>query len=151
MTQTLMFEEPLQIKGRIRVSVRDAKGRYVAHRCRPNLVVTGGKALIAAILARKADSISHIALGTSATPADAAQTALLGEAFRKSLTSTTSAGQLATFYAYIPASQANGNTYQEAGLFNAATGGTMLARATFGPVAKSTTISITISWTISIA
>ena len=40
---------------------------------------------------------------------------------------------------------------KEAGIFNAATGGTMLARTTFAVINKGTDDTVSISWTITVS
>lgn len=52
---------------------------------------------------------------------------------------------------YLGSGSANGNTLGEAGLFNAASGGTMFARVKLSPtIVKTSSIAVTFTWTINL-
>jgi hypothetical protein len=56
----------------------------------------------------------------------------------------------ANFAANNPSAPAGGAVLREAGIFNAASGGTMLCRTTFPIVTKLPADALTITWTITI-
>mgnify|MGYP006151131869 CR=1 FL=1 len=117
-----------------------------------NLVVAGGKELVASRLAGGGVDVSHMAIGTSTLAASVEQTALTTELDRNSL--ATAGGVAAANTVEFAASWGEGDgtgAVTEAGLFTAATGGTMLARTVFPVVNKTATDFITITWTITIS
>lgn len=95
-----------------------------------NLVTTAGLALIAA---RMKDNVTnapgYMAIGTDGSTTTAAMTALQGtEVERKSFTSASASGPSISFKATFGADLGAAATIREYGIFNAATGGTMLSR-----------------------
>lgn len=89
--------------------------------------------------------VTHVAIGTDGTAAVAADMALGAEVLRDEPTSivnysATSVG----FKLFVTASQANGSTLREIGLFDAGSGGNMMARSvSFTPIVKSSSITVT--------
>lgn len=117
----------------------------------PNLVVTDGKEYaVSRMKDGSMNAMSHMAVGTSTTAAAASQTALLGEAARVELTSTSVSGSTVTYIATFPTGTPSSLTgLNEAAIFNASTGGTMLCRTVFaGVVNKDTTDAMTVTWAI---
>lgn len=117
-----------------------------------NLVVSTGLAYIAARMMSVPALISHMGLGTNATAAAAAQTALSTELARVALTSLTNVTTTVTndsvrAAATFPAGVCTG-TINEAALFNAATGGTMVSRSVLAGIPKGAADALTITWTI---
>lgn len=98
------------------------------------------------------DPLSHFAVGTGNTAAAAGDTALETEVFRDVYTQITlSAGTIVIRY-YLGPNDANGNTLQEAGLFNAASGGTLYARRVLSsPIVKTINDAHTFEWSLSFA
>lgn len=96
-------------------------------------------------------NVTHLGLGTSTTPAAPGDTALGAEVFRDVLTTKASGGSASVVCGYYLASvSANGNSLSEAGLFNASASGLLVARATFTPIAKTTSITVSFTWTLNI-
>lgn len=136
------------LSGKLTVQVHNAyDGRLLREEVIDNLVVDTGYALMASILAGRADKPSTIALGTSGTAASVGQTALVAEVYRKGISSANVNGKQVSFYTFIASTQGNGFTFLEAGLFSSST---MFARTVFSSIAKTSAISITITWTITI-
>ena len=116
-----------------------------------DLVVNGGLDLCIDSLgksgANRPDPISHIAIGTDGTAPTASDTALGNEVMREAATYTkTGTGQgkwEATF------NITGSYTLQEAGLFNAATGGTMFCRDTFSARSVESGDTVTVVYTVS--
>lgn len=134
------------------VTVRDAAtGRVLSRQRKRNLTVTAGRNLIRDKLYGDAvNGITHLAVGTNATAVTAADTALGTEVFRGALTSKTKGTAALTLVYFMGTATANGNTLREAGLFNAASTGTMYARATLtSDIVKTSGITVTFSWVVS--
>jgi len=141
----------LRVTGRLRITARDQHGRIVDKRDIPNLVVTTGRNLIRDYLAGSAPAVpSHMAVGTGTTAAAAGDTTLGTEIDRKAITQTTTAAAEVSFLMFLASTEANGNDLTEAGVFTAASGGTMLARTTYAAITKTSLVSITYDWTLSI-
>ena len=115
-----------------------------------NLVVSAGRNLVRDLL--KGDSsatVTHFALGTSATAVAASDTTLVAEGYRDALTSRTAgAEQLACVY-YLASGSGNGSTWREVGLLTASSGGTLYARALLAaPIVKTSALAYTFQWTL---
>ena len=114
-------------------------------------MVTAGLGYIASRMKEAtADAMTHMAIGTGTTAAAAGQTALVTEAARQSLTSTTVSSNTVEYVAAFAAGTGTG-AITEAGVLNAASGGTMLCRTVFSVVNKGASDSMTITWTITIS
>ena len=124
-----------------------------------NLVVTAGKNWVNSRMnAATAGVMTHMAIGTGTTAAAVGQTALVTEAARVAL--TTSGGSVSnnviTYTATIPADTPDVTApataaITEAGIFNANSAGTMLARTVFTAINKGELDTMTISWDITIS
>lgn len=119
-----------------------------------NLVVTAGRNHIADQLADQGEApMSHMAIGTGTTPAAAGDTALENELDRNTLTSKTqgtgSEANKVTYLCEWPAGDGTG-AITEAGIFNSASAGTMLARSVFAVKNKGAGDSLTLTWTLTI-
>lgn len=103
----------------------------------PNLIVNSGKTEVAKLIGSglEGTAFTHLGIGSDNTAPAATQTELLGQITRLSATitnvTTYTTNDTAQFSAAYTA--AASVTVQEAGIFNAASGGTMLCRATVGP------------------
>lgn len=143
--------EKLSIKGNLNIVLTDAQGNIKDSRQVDNLVVTSG---ITYILSRMKDTtygaMSHMAVGSSTTATAANQTdlvALLGS--RVTLTSTVSSASTIVYAASFAAGVSTG-AITEAGIFNAASGISMLCRTVFAVVNKGAGDSMNITWTITL-
>lgn len=115
-----------------------------------NLITTSGKEFIVSrMTGASAAVMSHMAIGTSATAPAAINSTLGTEVSRKALTYTNVTGQSIEFSAAYIAGEGTG-AITEAGLFNAASAGTMLNRVTFVTVNKDANDILTINWTVSL-
>ena len=147
-----MFKkEELKVTGGLKVEVKDKDGNVKDTRQLKNLVVTAGLGYIASRMKEAtADAMTHMAIGTGTTAAAAGQTALVTEAARQSLTSTTVNNNAVSYVASFAAGTGTG-AITEAGVLNAASGGTLLCRTVFSVVNKGASDSMTITWTITIS
>ena len=138
------------IIGNVSITRYNAEGTVIEKAYIPNLVVNVGKNYIASRLVGASPSVmTHIALGSNSTVAVNGDSTLGTELGRVVLSSATSTDNVVTYTATFGAGVASGGI-QEAGLFNASSGGVMLARTTFPIVNKSASDVIAISWAVSI-
>ena len=144
-----MVIDDLKLTGALKISLNDE----IVHQC-DNLVVTAGKNWVAGRF--KDGSIpaemSHMAIGSADTAPAAGNTALATELNRIAL--TTDGGTVSNNTVQYDASwtsAAAAYVIKEAGIFNAASGGTMLARTTFAVINKGTDDTVSISWTITVS
>jgi hypothetical protein len=119
-----------------------------------NLVVTAGKEWVAARMKNTSTVMTHMGVGTGTTAAVIANTALETQHGDGRQTLTTSGGSVAgaviTFHRTFAAGNQTG-AITEAGVFTAASGGTMLCRTVFGVVNKGALDTMTISWAVTIS
>ena len=144
------LQEGLKMTGELFITVRDEHGNIKQEQHVPNLVVTAGKVYIASRMAGTASTVmSHMAIGTSNTTAVVGDTTLGIEAGRVTLTTFNASSNTVTATATFPAGTGTGGI-QEAGIFNAASAGTMLCRTVFPIVNKQAGDSIAITWVITV-
>lgn len=116
-----------------------------------NLVVTAGKVFVASRMASAAAAVvGWMAIGTTNTAADVADTTLAAEAARVAITSGNASTNTVVYTATFPAGTGTG-AIVEAGLFNAVVSGTMLARTVFSVINKGASDSMTITWTVTVS
>lgn len=148
-----MIDDNLKVTGRVSISLYDKDGNLKDGREIKNLVVNNGKGFIASrMISGGASVMSHMALGSGTTAPAAGDTALeslLG--VREILDSSTSpASGVVLYTSSFEGGDATG-AVTEAGIFNAATDGTMLCRTTFDVINKSATDTLSVTWTITIS
>lgn len=146
----MQFVDDLKITGALQIVLTGADGQVKDTREIPNLVVSVGKTFIASrMVGVAATAMSHMAVGSSSTAPAAGDTALATELGRVTLTSGTSATNVATYVATFGTGVGTGGI-QEAGIFNNVSGGTMLCRTTFAVVNKGANDTMTITWTVTV-
>ena len=148
-----MIDDNLKVKGQVSLSLHDKDGNLKDSREVKNLVVNTGRGFIAGRMISGGSSVmSHMALGSGSTAPAANNTALeslLG--VREILDSSLSpASGIVLYTSSFEGGDATG-AVTEAGIFNAASGGTMLCRTTFDTINKSATDTLSITWTITIS
>jgi hypothetical protein len=117
-----------------------------------NLVVTAGKNWVADRMADANTVMTHMAIGTGSTAAAAGDTALGTQTDRNALAvsgGTVTANTIVYTCTWAAGDGTGGIT--EAGIFDAASGGDMLARTVFSIVNKGAADSMTITWTITVS
>jgi len=144
----MSFHDTVALKGKLTISLN---GTVVQET--DNLVVTAGKNWIAQRMQGTSLGVmTHMAVGTGTTAAAVGNTALVTEVSRVAL--TTSGGVVAAAVITFTTTYAAGvatAALTEAGIFNAASGGTMLARTVFSVINKAAADSMTISWDVTIS
>lgn len=148
-----MINEFLTIRGDLDVLLRDAStGEVKLKKTFPNLVVTAGKNLLASRLASATDNVvGYMAVGSGNTAPAVTNTTLVAEISRvaTSVAGGTPTGNAVLYTATFPAGVGTGSL-QEAGLFNAVSGGSMLSRTTYAVINKGASDELIINWTITI-
>lgn len=140
------MDDALNVKGWL--TIKDEDGNVLVDK--QNLVVNGGLAFLAnALVAASSSPFTHIAVGSGTTAPSAGQTALVTELGRVAFTYNVS-GSSVTLSATFNAGVATG-TWNEAGIFNAASAGTMYARTTFATITKSASTVYIVTWVLSVS
>ncbi len=140
-----MINDNLTLTGALTISLNDVVVQETN-----NLVVTAGKNWVADRMNDANTVMTHMALGTGTNAAAAGDTTLQTEIDRNALTSTTVSTNTVAYGCTWAAGDGTG-AITEAGLFDAASTGDMLARTVFSVVNKGASDSITITWTITIS
>lgn len=141
-----MINDGLKITGRL---IIEKNGKVVQEV--DNLVVTDGKEWVIDRMKDANTVMTHMELGTGTTaaaPADATLETIITSS-RTTLT-TTSSGTSITYACTFAAGTGTG-AVTEAGIFDAASSGDMLARTVFAVVNKGASDSMTITWTVTIS
>jgi hypothetical protein len=148
-----VLNEKLKVTGDVSFVLRDETGKIIETKEINNLVVTTGLNYIASRMKdATATAMTHMAVGTGSTAAALGNTTLGTELARVALTSTTvTANAIAYACTFGAGSPSGTNALTEAGLFNAASAGTMLCRTVFSAINKAPGDSLTITWTITIS
>jgi len=149
-------DELVKVTGQLRILHTDEHGNVKEDRTVKNLVVTTGKTHIASRLAGTSSGVmSHMEVGTSSQAAVVGDTTLVAAVAgsRTALGSITAGVPTANAVRHICTFGAGVGTgaLTEAGLFNASSAGSMLARTLFSVINKSAGDSIVISWDLTIS
>ena len=137
-----MFKDDLKYHGTITVH----KNGIVLFK-KSNLIVTAGKGFAASRLGQNtANPISHIGIGAD-NAAPAVGNTTLGNELGRVAAAFSVAGAVGTWETTFGPGVATG-TLTEAGLFTAASAGTMFSRVVFAAVPKGAGDSITVTWTV---
>jgi len=117
-----------------------------------NVVTTAGRNRYAALLTEESTAFpDYIAVGTGTTAAATSDTALETEVDRNQIVGRSNSTGVSTYKAFFGKDEANGSLLSEAGLFDLSSAGTMFCRALFAsPIVKVNTMSVTITWTVTI-
>ena len=153
------MNDRIGVCGFVRFEVERNGEKFIIYEDNNVATQAGAQEIVKWMTTQTAAEPSHIGIGTDGTIADVTQTALIAEldyatyvvgggraAVTKSVESTNFTNDTAVHVATFEFS-ADAPTIQEAGLFNAATGGTMFARRTlsYTPLAGD---KLTITWKI---
>ena len=146
-----MINDNLKLRGDLAIVLKDKNGNVKETRNVNNLVVSAGLTFICSRMAGVASGVmSHMALGSSTTAAAAGQTdliAVLGS--REALDSSTASSNTVVYVSSFEAGEGTG-AVTEAGIFNASSAGTMLARTVFAVVNKQADDTMSVTWTITL-
>jgi len=147
----MAFEDGASLKGQLEIVLKDQSGKVKERRTEKNLIVnTGLNAILDRLVGTSEAVMSHMGLGSSSTAAAAGQTALVSQlGSREAIDSSTVTGSSVAYVCTFEAGDATG-TITEAGIFNAASGGTMLCRSVFSSITKGANDSLNVTWTITV-
>jgi len=147
-----MINDNLKLRGDVALVLKDKDGNIKDSREIHNLVVNTGLTFICSRMAgTSAGVMSHMALGSSTTAASAGQTdlvSILGS--REALDSSTASSNTIVYVSSFEAGEGTG-AVTEAGVFNAASSGTMLCRTVFPVVNKQADDTMSVTWTITLS
>ena len=141
-------QDSVSLTGKLEISLNGTVVQEVK-----NMVVTAGKEWIASRMQGVVDGVmTHMAVGTGTVAAAAANTTLGTELARQALTTSGGvvAGAVITFATTYAAGTGTG-AITEAGILNASSAGTLLARTVFGVINKGALDTMTISWAVTIS
>lgn len=162
------MHESNDMHGRLTLQLCDREGRVI-HEQRPNnRIVRAGRQLVAQLFGGVGGGtppakVTHMAVGTNATPAADDQTALLGERaprkaisdvsyvdFDETIDGKTTRRVRTTLKAIFEFDDANDPAVplREAAIFTAAAGGVMYNRVVFEPVTKTNAFKLTLLWDV---
>lgn len=151
MEQTPTSTDSMSVRGFVSVEVITDEGTTVIEQS--NVVTNVGRNRFAKLIAQDTSTFpGWIGIGTDNTAADVTDTTLGAEVDRNALTSDSANSGVITYKAFFSKSEANGNTIAEVGLFDAASSGNMFCRSILSStVAKTSSVSLSITWTITLA
>ena len=143
-----MIESGARVIGRVIINVFDEEGCLKDQMSTPNTVVTTGRNFMASRCIGDSPTVmSHMAIGSGSTAVAVSDTTLVTQLSRVTLTSSaisTSPNEV-KYDASFGAGVGTGAVV-EAGLFNASSGGVMLARTVFSVINKGSADTLNISW-----
>lgn len=147
----MIKKDSSKVTGSVNVVVRGEDGTVKQEFTVPNLVVDSGLDFIASRMKdATATAMSHMAVGTNNTAADAANTALGTEIARVAMATPTVTDNAIAYVASYPAGTGTG-ALTEAAILNASSGGSMLCRTVFAVINKGAADSMTVTWTVTIS
>jgi hypothetical protein len=150
-----MFNDAIKMTGNLKLVLTDEHGNVKQEEEVKNLVVTVGKNFIASSMAKTTTNspaaMTHMEVGTGTTAAAVGDTALQTAvaSSRVTLTSTTVTTNNVAYVATFPAGTGTG-ALTEAGIFNAASSGTLLCRTVFSVINKGAADTLGITWTVTV-
>ena len=144
------FIDTVKITGALSIRLYRADGTLKDSRDIPNLVVTTGTQFIAGRMTGTANVMGFMAIGSGTTAAVIGDTALGSELGRAAISSGTTTLAVTTYVCTLGAGVGTG-AVTEAGIFNAASAGTMLCRTVFAVVNKDASDTMSITWLITVS
>jgi hypothetical protein len=145
--------DSLVIEANVKIEVRDAgSGKLIKHLAEHNIVPLVARNAIRDFLfsGMAVGNISHFGYGTGTNDPVSGDTALQTEVYRDAITKKiANAGQV-QIQQFLSSTQCNGYMLTEAALFNDPAGGTLFARVKHQAIEKTTSLTVTYSWTINI-
>jgi hypothetical protein len=150
-------QEVIKMRGCLEIVLGDLQGRELERRKVENVIVTAGRRFVLQQIASSvmvtSHSIGYMAIGTTVTAPGTADTALGGETTRNAIVSFTTTNLTSNPPSWRAecnfASNEGNTTLAEVGLLNSSANGTLLGRATFATLNKTTSNTLSISYTVS--
>jgi hypothetical protein len=140
------------IMGDVFLELVDENGNVKDYQHVHNLVVDTGENHIADALSSSPAqaAMGWMEIGTGSTAAAFGDTALGTAVDRNALTSRTDSVNVVTYVGTWAPGDGTNSALREAGIFNASSAGTMLARAVYSNIDKQAGDTLTITWTVTI-
>ena len=151
-----MLRDSIKLTGEMKLTLTNGEGNVTQEVIVPNTVVTAGKGFIASRMNTTTTTMSHVELGTGTTGAAVGNTTLetiiTGGSGNRTALTTAGGAVTANAVAYVCTFAAGYGTgaITEAGIFNASSGGDMLARTVFSAINKAAADTLGITWTITV-
>jgi len=151
-------QEVIKMRGCLELVLRNAyTGAIVEKRRVENVIVTAGRRFVLQQINSQdivtSQSIGYMAVGTGTSAPATSDSALGSETTRKAIGTFTTSNLTSnppSWLAVMSLATNEGNTtLGEVGLFNSSAAGTMLGRATYTTVNKTTSNTLTLSYTVS--
>lgn len=151
------IQDVIKMRGHIEMVLGDLQGREIERRKIDNIIVTAGRKWVLRQICSSdmvtSESIGYMAIGTTVTAPATGDSALGGETTRNAIVSFTTTNLTSNPPSWRAecsyASNEGNTTLAEVGLFNSSANGTMLGRATFATLNKTTSNTLSISYTVS--
>jgi len=143
-------QDGIKLKG-ILIVEHFRNGKKIDERVVENLIVSVGKAQVSGLIGGVVSgAFGYIAVGTGTTSPSASDTALQSEVMRVASTNTQVTTNVTNDTLQLQATFNFTSSYAitEAGIFNASSGGVLLARQTFGAINVASGDSIIITWKV---
>jgi hypothetical protein len=143
-----MIKENIQIVGTPTFKLYDEQGELKYQFTKKNMIVTSGILwIVSRLKSNTANVMSHIGVGSGTTAPALSNTALETPIVRSAMITAggTLIGESIVYNVTYPPGIGTG-TISEAGVFNAASAGTMLSRVVFTPFTKAAADTLTIEW-----
>ena len=145
-----MLKSSIKLTGKVNIKKYE-NGELIDNINIDNIIVTNGQNYIAQrILNNTTTAMTHMGIGSSQVPQTVDDTALFQEILRNTFVTGTVTNSQVEYVASFAAPVSGSRSITEAGIFNAASAGTLLCRTTFPPVTQTTGQTIAISWVISV-
>lgn len=146
------YQPKIGLSGRLHILIVNKEtGEVLRDEWNDNKIIDAGLNLVRDLIAGGNTPVSDIAVGTNSTAPLATDTTLITEVFRSNIARRIPTDKKITIQNFIPTGSANGNTLREAGIFNAPNAGDMLSRVTFSDIVKTSAISVTLTWAITLS
>jgi predicted anti-sigma-YlaC factor YlaD len=147
------MNETITATGAVSIEVFDEYGKMKEKVHVPNLVVTTGRNYISGLIKNAGTvepQMTHMAVGSSTAAPALGDVALGSQLERVVLTDTILLNNTLTYTATYAPGVATGSI-SEAGIFDAASAGTMLCRTVFGVVTKDVGDTMSVTWIVTIS
>lgn len=147
----------IQLRGCLEYALYNTKGEIVERGRRENTIVTAGRKWVLRQIVSSdivtSESISYLGVGTGTAAPATSDTGLASEVTRKAIGTFATANLTSnppSWQAQVSFATNEGNsTLGEMALFNSSANGTMLGRATFSTINKTTSNTLSVSYTVS--
>ena len=150
-------QEFIKMRGCLEIVLGDMQGNILEKRKVDNTIVTAGRKWVLQQINSSgmvtSQSIGFLGIGTTTTAPGTSDSALGGETTRNAIVSFTTTNLTSNPPSWRAecsfASNEGNTTLAEVALFNSSASGTMLGRATFATLNKTTSNTLSISYTVS--